>query len=163
MVCLFWNKRRGRTWRSDVLLDETLGGTRRMGSVSNLFDGGKDSPFRKGTFLFVSAVALGSVVADAYLVYRHMQTTPVYVAVILSTPIGVQLVYQWFRVLLGCAKMQELRAKSSTEEKKDGSLLDAAARMYVRGMIDLLFYSYGIAIFALILIGLLLSRLDGLR
>jgi hypothetical protein len=59
--------------------------------------------------------------------------------------------------------MQELRAKSSTEETKDGSLLDAAARMYVRGMIDLLFYSYGIAIFALILIGLLLSRLDGLR
>jgi len=134
-----------------------------MSNVSNVVDGGDSSPLRSVSFLIVSIVGLVSVVIDIYLVYRHWHTAPMYVAFILSTPIGAQLIYQWFRVLRDCAKLRELRAKSSVEETKDGSFLDVAERASVRGMIDQLFYSYGIAIFALILIGLLLSRLDGLR
>jgi hypothetical protein len=121
------------------------------------------SPFRSPSFLIASIVGLGSVVIDAYLVYRHWYTAPAYVAAILSTPIGAQLIYQWFRVLRDQAKLRELYSKGSVEETKDGSLLDVAARVSARGMIDQLFFSYGIAIFALILIGLLLSRLDGLK
>jgi len=134
-----------------------------MSDVCKLIDGDNNSPFRSVSFLVVSAVGLGSVVIDIYLVYRHWHTAPAYVAVILSTPIGAQLVYQWFRVVRDCAKLQELRSKSSVEGTTDGSLLHVAARVSVGGMMDLLFFSYGIAIFALILIGLLLSRLDGLR
>jgi hypothetical protein len=125
--------------------------------------GGNYSPFHSVSFWAASVVGLGSVVIDAYLVYRHWHTAPMYVAFILSTPIGAQLIYQWFRVLRDCAKLRELRPKSSIEETKDGSFLDVVERASVRGMIDQLFYLYGIVIFALILIGLLLSRLDGLR
>ena len=134
-----------------------------MSEVSKLIDGDDISPFRSVSFWAASVVGLGSVVIDIYLVYRHWHTAPMYVAFILSTPIGAQLIYQWFRVLRDCAKLRELRSKSSVEGTKDGSFLDAAERASVRGMVDQLFYSYGIAIFALILIGLLLSRLDGLR
>jgi len=134
-----------------------------MSDVSNFIEGKNISPFRLVSFWAASVVGLGSVVIDIYLVYRHWHTAPIYAAFILSTPIGAQLIYQWFRVLRDCAKLRELRSKSSVEETKDGSFLDAAERASVRGMVDQLFYSYGIAIFALILIGLLLSRLDGLR
>lgn len=138
-----------------------------MSDIGNFLGGrsgfSERSPFRSASFLIASIVGLGSVVIDVYLVYRHWYTTPAYVAVILSTPIGAQLIYQWFRVLRDHAKLRELYSKGSTEETKDGSLLDVAARVSARGMIDLLFFSYGIAIFALILIGLLLSRLDGLK
>ena len=134
-----------------------------MSDVRNFVGGGNNSPFRSVSFWFATVVGLGTVVIDIYLVYRHWHTAPAYVAFILSTPIGAQLIYQWSRVLRDCAKLRELRSKSSVEETKDGSLLDVAERVSVRGMIDLLFYSYGIAIFALILIGLLLTRLDGLR
>ncbi len=137
-----------------------------MSDISN-FLGGRNvparSPFRSASFLLASIVGLGSVVIDAYLIYRHWHTAPAYVAAILSTPIGAQLVYQWFRVLRDRAKLRELYSKGSVEEAEGGSPLDVAARVAARGMIDLLFFSYGIAIFALILIGALLSRLDGLK
>ena len=134
-----------------------------MSNVSDIVDGGDSSPLRSLSFLIVTIVGLVSVVIDVYLVYRYWHTAPMYVAFILSTPIGAQLIYQWVRVLRDCAKLRELRSKSSVEETKDNSLLGVAERVYVRGIIDQLFYSYGIAIFALILIWLLLSRLDGLR
>jgi ABC-type amino acid transport system permease subunit len=134
-----------------------------MSNVSNVVNGGDSSPLRSVSFLIASIVGLVSVVIDVYLIYRHWHTAPLYVAFILSTPIGAQLIYLWFRVLRDWAKLRELRSKSSVEETKDSSLLVFAEHVSVRGMIDQLFYSYGIAIFALILIGLLLSRLDGLR
>jgi hypothetical protein len=138
-----------------------------MSHIGN-FHGGRSgfserSPLRSASFLITSSIGLASVVIDAYLVYRHWYTAPAYVAAILSTPIGAQLIYQWLRVLRDHAKLRELYSKGSVEERKYGSLLDVAARASARGMIDLLFFSYGIAIFALILIGLLLSRLDGLK
>lgn len=134
-----------------------------MSEAGKFIDRGGLSPFRSASFWAASAVGLGCVVIDIYLVYRHWHSAPVYVAFILSTPIGAQLIYQWFRVLRDCARLRELRSKSSVEENKDWSFLDAAERASFKGMIDQLFYFYGIAIFALILIGLLLSRLDGLR
>jgi hypothetical protein len=138
-----------------------------MSDIGNFLGGrtsfSSKSPFRSVSFLVVSIIGLGSLVIDVYLVCRHWQTAPAYVAVILSTPIGAQLLYQWFRVLRHRAKLRELYLKGSVEETKDWSLLDVAARISARGMLDLLFFSYGIAIFAMILIGLLLSRLDGLR
>jgi hypothetical protein len=134
-----------------------------MSEVEKFIGGDEISPFSSVSFWAASVVGLASVVIDIYLVYRHWHTTPIYVAFILSTPIGAQLIYQWFRVLRDCAKLRELRSKSSLEKTKDWSFLDAIERASFRGMFDQLFYSYGIAIFALILIGLLLSRLDGLR
>lgn len=138
-----------------------------MSDIGNFLGGHNSffakSPFRSVSFLVVSIIGLASLVIDVYLICRHWHTAPAYVAAILSTPIGAQLIYQWLRVLRDRAKLRDLYSKGSVEETKEGSLLDVAARVSARGMIDLLFFSYGTVIFALILIGALLSRLDGLR
>ena len=137
-----------------------------MSDIGNFLDGrsfAAGSPFRSLSFLVTSIVGLGSVVVDVYLIYRHWHTAPAYVAPILGIPIGIQLIYQWWRVLRYRAKIREIYSKGSDEEVKEGSPLDVAARVSARGMIDLLFFSYGITVFALILIGVLLSRLDGLQ
>jgi hypothetical protein len=106
---------------------------------------------------------LGAIAIDSYLIYRHWHTAPKYVAFILSTPIGAQLIYQWFRMLRGCTKYRELCASVPTHEKKDETVLEIAGRLFLRETVDQLTYFYGVAIFALVLIGFLLSRLDGLR
>lgn len=111
-----------------------------VSDVSRLVDGDKNSPFRSISFVVASVVGLGSVVFDIYLIYRHWHTAPTYVLVILSTPIGAQLIYQWLRVVRDCAKLQQLRSKGVVEETRDGSSgVDVAAEVAVRGMVDLLF------------------------
>jgi hypothetical protein len=116
------------------------------------------SPFRSLSFMVASILGLGAVGLDVYLIFRHLHTAPAYVAMILSIPIGVQLIYQWWRALRCCKKVQELRLNAS-----DGrSPVDSAVQVAVSGMLDVLFFSYGINLSALILIGLLLSSLDHL-
>ena len=113
------------------------------------------SPFRSLSFVIASIAGLCAVIIDVYLIYRYLNTATVQLALILSISIGVQLIYQWFRVLRYRAKIRDLYTKGSD----DGSHLDVAVRVAVAGMIDVLFFSYGITIVALILIGFLLSRL----
>jgi len=122
---------------------------------------GASSPFRSVSFLVASIIGLGSVLIDLYLICRHWDRAPTYVVVILSTPIGAQLLYQWVRVVGYRAKVREIFSKSSNEDLREGSPLDVATRISARGMLDLLFFNYGIAFFALMLIGALLWRLDG--
>jgi hypothetical protein len=132
-----------------------------MSDIGNFIEGRGSSaarPFHSFSFVLVSILGLGSVGFDVYLIFRHWRSAPAYVAAILSMPIGIQLIYQWFRVLRYRAKIRELYSKGSDA----GSGLNPAVVVAVRGMIDILFFSYGIALFALILIGLLLSRLEGL-
>ena len=121
------------------------------------------SPFRSVNFLIASVVAAGAVVVDVYLLYRHWQTLTAYTVMILSALIGVQLIYQWWRVLRCYGRIQELYSKASDEGVNEGANLDAAVRVATGGMTDVLFFSYGIALSALILVGVLLTRLDGLR
>jgi len=137
-----------------------------MSDIGNFLDGRSlpaASPFRSVSFLTASVLGLGSVIIDVYLIYRHWQTAPAYVAPVLGIPIGVQLIYQWWRVLRYRTKIREIYSKGSDGYVKGGSPLDTAAQVGARGMIDLLFFSYGITVVALILIGFLLSRLDGLK
>jgi hypothetical protein len=107
-------------------------------------------------------VALGAILVDAYIIYRHWRTAGVYAALILSTLIGVQLIYQWLRVLRYYAKLRDLYS-GSDEEIRAGSPLGVALRIAAGGMINLLFFSFGTILLALILIGVLLTRLDGMR
>jgi hypothetical protein len=116
------------------------------------------SPFRSLSFMVVSILGLAAVAIDVYLILRHWNTAPAYVVPILGILIGVQLIYQWFRVRQSGSKLQELCSK----ELDEGALLETAVLLATRGIMDVLFFSYGIAVVALALIGLLLSRLDGL-
>jgi len=136
-----------------------------MSEIGNFLDGRgflMGSPFRSVYFLITSVVGVGCIVVDVYLLYRYRQTLTISAALMLSTLIGLQLIYQWWRVLRYRAKILEAYSKGSEEEVKGGSPLDVALRVAAGGMIDLLFFSYGITLVALILVGFLLSRLDGL-
>ena len=137
-----------------------------MSDIGNFMDGRNlltGSPFRSVYFLIASVAGTACIVVDVYLLYRHRQTLTIYAVLILSTLIGLQSIYQWWRTLRFCSKMRELYSKASEEGMKEGAHLDVALRVAAGGMIDLLFFSYGITFIALILIGFLLSRLDGLR
>jgi hypothetical protein len=131
-----------------------------MSNVGNFAGRGSSaaSPFRSLSFTVVSILGLVAVAINVYLILRHWNTAPVYVVPILGILIGVQLIYQWFRVRQSCSKLRELCSNGSGEESR----LEAAVLLATRGMMDVLFFSYGIAVVALALIGLLLSRLDGL-
>lgn len=134
-----------------------------MSDPTNCIDGNNfmtSSPFRSGYFLFATALGLASAVVDIYLIYRHWHTAPGYVVPILAIPIGLQLLYQWWRILRYRSKIRILCLTGQGDDKR---ALDIGTRIAVGGMIDLSFYSNGIAFFALILIGCLLTRLDGLR
>jgi hypothetical protein len=114
------------------------------------------SPFRSLSFVVASILGLCAVMIDVYLICRYWHTAPAQVAPMLALPIGLQLIYQWWRALRCRRKIQELYSKASD----DGSPLDVAVRVAAEGMIDVLSFSYGITFFALMLIGLLLSRLE---
>lgn len=136
-----------------------------MSDTGNFTDGRgllTRSPFRSGLFIVTSSVALGSILVDAYIIYRHWRTAGVYAALILSTLIGLQLIYQWLRALRYYAKLRDLYA-GSDEEIRAGSPLGIALRIAAGGMVNLLFFSFGTILLALILIGVLLTRLDGMR
>jgi len=118
----------------------------------------KASPFRP--FHFAAAAMLGAavVVLDIYLICRYFNTAPPYAALILGLPIGIQLIYQWWRALRYRSKLRELYSKDPAQGSSD----DAVIQLAITGIVDMLFYSYGIALFALILVGALLSRLEHL-
>jgi hypothetical protein len=58
--------------------------------------------------------------------------------------------------------MRELYSTISEEERK-GAASDLALRVAAGGIVDLLFYSYGMMLFALAIIGFLLTRIDGVK
>lgn len=136
-----------------------------MSDTGNFTDGRgllTKSPFRSGQFIVTSLVALGSILVDAYIVYRHWRSAGVYAALILSALIGVPLIYQWLRALRYYAKLRDLYSRSD-DETRASSPLGMALRVAAGGMINLLFFSFSITLLALILIGVLLTRLDGMR
>jgi len=121
------------------------------------------SPFRSAHFLAASIVGLASVVTDAYLVYRHWRTAPIGVLLILGILIGVQSLYQWWRILRYRRKIRALCSNGAGEDAVEATSIPESARVAAGGMIEVLFFSYGITFVASILIAFLLMRLDGLR
>jgi hypothetical protein len=113
-------------------------------------------PFGLASFAVVSILGLCAIVIDVYLIYRYWQTAPENLILILSVSIGVQLAYQWWRVIRYRTKIRQIYPKDSNS----GSPLDLVVRVAAGGMIDVLFFSYGITIVALILIGFLLSKIS---
>jgi hypothetical protein len=120
-------------------------------------------PLGSAYFVVVSLVGLAAVVADVYILSRHWHTLGSFGVIILAVLIGVQLIYQWSRTLRYYSRVRELYLRKSDEEAQDGSPLDLALRIAAGGLTDLLFYCYGMTLLALILVGALLTRLDGVR
>jgi F0F1-type ATP synthase assembly protein I len=127
-------------------------------SNNNLVEGRDETAafsVRSSSFIAATIAGFVAVLIDGYLIWRYWGKAPNYVALFLGLLIGVQLVYQWLRVVRYCAKIRELDSESLDQ----GTPRDAALKLAVGGMLDVLFFSYGIISVALILIGALLARL----
>jgi hypothetical protein len=137
-----------------------------MDNLRNFVDGRiflTDSPFRSAYFMVATVVGLVSAVIDVYLLFRHWQTLNVYIVLVLGILIGVQLVYQWVRTLRYYYNIRKLYTVKSEVEAKEGTPLDIALRIATGGLTDTLFYCYGMILVEVITIGVLLTRLDGMR
>jgi len=121
------------------------------------------SPFRSMHFVVASTLGLVAFVVDVCVIYRHRETLNIYVAVVLGILIGVQIIYQWWRALRYYSKIRKLYAMRSEEEARAGTPLDIALRIAAGGITDILFYCYGMTLVALILIGVLLTRLEAVK
>ena len=119
-------------------------------------------------FLNASIAALLSIALDVYLIYRHWQTLSAYTILFLIVPISLQLVGQWSRALgyyFRIQKCYSIRSDKSleTRDPPEHEEVSLALVVAVRGINDLLFWSYISNLVMLVYVGLLLMRLDGLR
>ena len=134
----------------------------KMDKIRGFIDGHiffENSPFSSRYFRIASFVGLVSVVVDVYLIVEHWHALNIIVTVLLGAQIGVQLIYQWWRTWSYYSKIRKLYSMKSEEEAKEGSPLDLALRIAAGGLTDGLFYSYGMTLVALFIIGILLTRL----
>ena len=103
---------------------------------------------------------MGALLGDAYLVYRCWPMRNGLAVLGLAGLIAIQIIYQWWRIWRYYAVIRKLYSRKRLAEAEDGTALDAALRIAAGGLIDILFYSYGMVIVALAIIGLLLMRLQ---
>src|SRR6266849_6453545 len=116
-----------------------------MSDIGNFIDGRgllTRSPFRSGYFVVASLMALGGLLANAYMICRYWRAMGVYGAFVLGSLVGVEQIYQWWRALRYYAKLRELYSGSDIE-MREGSPLGIALRVAAGGIVDLLFFSYG--------------------
>lgn len=121
------------------------------------------SPFRSKYFVTGSIFALGSMAASVYLICRHWKALGVYGSVMLGLCIGLQALYQWLRALRCYWKLRELCSETSHGEVSVESCLVSVLKISELGVYNLMLYSGGLALFALIIIGTLLRYIDGLK
>jgi hypothetical protein len=99
-----------------------------------------------------------TLATDVYLIWRFRYALRINVAIVLALPIGLQLIYQWWRALRYFRKVRELYSAKLDYEAKDGTPLDAALRVATGGISDILFYCYGIELMSLVVIWWLLKH-----
>ena len=121
------------------------------------------SPWRSTYFRVTSVAGILSISLVAYLLLRHWEALGESSIIGLGIFVGVHLAYQWWRALLYYSKIRELCRMNSGEELGTETAQNAALRIAVGGINTVLFYSFGMALVCLVLIGGLLSRLDGIR
>jgi hypothetical protein len=117
-----------------------------------------DSPFHSAYFVIATAVGLGAVGLDLYLLVHRWQAMNRHFAMILGALIGLQLIYQWWRTLRYYSQVRQLYSMRPEGEAKEGTPLDLALRISAGGLTDLLYYFYGTILLALVLIEGLLTH-----
>lgn len=121
------------------------------------------SPLHSIHFSITTAIGFAAVTVDAYVLHRHWDTVGAGIVIGLGILIGLQIIYQWLRALRYYSKLRELYSMKSAEETRSGSTVDMALRIAAGGLTDILFYCYGMTLLALVIIGVLLTRLDGAK
>jgi hypothetical protein len=126
-----------------------------MNSTSPFIDGRRflaESPFRSAYFLVATALGLSTVVLAIAILYRNRNSAHEQSLVLVVGLAFIQLIYQWWRILRYYSRIRSLYAERPENEAREGSPLDLALRTATGGLIDLLFYCYGIALLLLALI-----------
>ena len=137
-----------------------------MESLRTFIDGRRfltDSPFRSGYFLTASLVGLGAVITAGFVTFRHWQKLNAGAIEIITIVIGLQLIYQWVRILRYYSKIRNLYAMKPEWEAKEGTPVDIALRIATGGLIEILFYCYGMTFVALFLIGAILTHFGRIK
>lgn len=119
-----------------------------------------DSPFRSVHFLVVTALGLGAFVVDVYILYRYRPPAHEFSLVLVGVLVLIQLVYQWWRILRYYRRIRRLYSeRAGSQVVEDSSPVDLALRIAAGGLVDLLFYCYGIALILLVLIGFMMTHI----
>jgi hypothetical protein len=137
-----------------------------LGELRNFLDGRKflsARPFRSGYFVVISITGLLAFVANSYVAYKLWLTISQHAGLLLGILVGLQIVYQWWRALRYYDVIRRLYSMRLKEEAIDGSPLDAALRIALGGLTDILFYCYGTLLVISIVIGALLKHLERVR
>ena len=139
---------------------------KKMNQIGNFPDGIviiQNSPWHSMYFRVTSSLGAISVLLVAYLLNKHWQTLSQFSIIGLGIFVGAHLIYQWWRALRYHAKIRALCSTSSSENPDAGTPHDAALRIAVGGIDEILFYSFGMTLICLVLIGGFLTRLDGIH
>jgi hypothetical protein len=139
---------------------------RRMSKLDNFSDGRAfllRSPFRSMHFLIVSSVGGACLVMVVYLLssYKQILTAPTRMTI--AVLIGLQIIYQWWRILRYYSRIRQLYSIRLEGEAKVETPLDMGLRIAAGGLIDMLFYCYGMTFVLLFVIGVLLSHVHGVK
>ena len=137
-----------------------------LGELRNFLDGRKflsTTPFRSGYFMVISVSGLLALVANSYVAYRLWLTISTQAGLLLGILVGIQIVYQWWRALRYYNVIRRLYSMRTGSDAAEGSPLDAALRIAIGGLTDILFYSYGTLLVTPIVIGALLRHLERVR
>jgi len=137
-----------------------------IGELRNFLDGRKllsAKPFQSGYFVVTGMTGVAALLANSYVAYKLWLTISHQAALILGALVGLQIVYQWWRALRYYGVIRRLYAMKSDLEATENSPLDAAIRIAVGGLTDILFYCYGMLLVTSIVIGALVRHLERIR
>lgn len=134
-----------------------------MSVPSSFIDGRRflaSSPFRSPYFLAVTALALSAVLVDLAVLYINRRSAHETSLVLAGLLVATQLGYQWWRALRYYSRIRFLYKEKPENDAREGSNVDLALRTATGGIVDLLFYFYGITLVLLILIGLMTTSVN---
>jgi hypothetical protein len=113
-------------------------------------------PYRSPLFWIATTTGAAAIIIDLYIVYRFSLQVPITFSLFLLILIGLQLVYQWWRPIRVCGEIRKLLTPGL--DNGDPNNYQTALRVAIRGTINMLFFSFGMVLFALLAIAFLLSH-----
>ena len=133
------------------------------GDIRGLLDGQRflvQRPFRSGCFVVMSAVAVLCLLIDAVSVFHSTGAPNERLVLFLGIAIGLQVVALWRRAVRYYSHIRQLYASRQLDVASNATL-DLVIRIAAGGLTDLLFYSFGMLVTALVMVWGLLTHFGG--
>ena len=121
------------------------------------------SPFRSGNFRVASAIGIGAVVVDGLILVHYRSLLNFNETVLLAILIGLQIIYQWWRVMSYLSLIRNYYSSGITEQTQEDNGLFKALQVAASGLTHTLLYCNGMLLCALVLIAALLHRIATIK